>query len=99
MEQDRLRREQEEKEKAEKAKKIKEEWADPNSQWEKDKIEMQNLASQEKSSKSEKVAVENQKDTVGAGSDSKDTKGAEAAPAKAAAKKNEEAQAQPKEQS
>ncbi|KAJ9155070.1 Mannan polymerase II complex ANP1 subunit [Pleurostoma richardsiae] len=48
MERERLAREAEEKAKAEKAMKIKEEFGDANSQWEKDKSEMQNIAIQEK---------------------------------------------------
>lgn len=48
MEQERIAREAEEKDKAEKAKKIKEQFGDQNNQWEKDKMEMQNLALQEK---------------------------------------------------
>ena len=48
MEQERLVREKEEAQKAERAKKIKEQFGDANGQWEKDKFEMQNLASKEK---------------------------------------------------
>lgn len=48
MEQERLAREKEEKEKAERAKKIKEQFNDPNSQWEKDKTDIQNMAILEK---------------------------------------------------
>jgi mannan polymerase II complex ANP1 subunit len=48
MERERLAREAEEKAKAEKAMKIKEEFGDANSQWEKDKSEMQNIVIQEK---------------------------------------------------
>jgi mannan polymerase II complex ANP1 subunit len=48
MEQERLAREKEEEEKAEKAKKIKEQFGDANSQWEKDKSDMENLASTDK---------------------------------------------------
>lgn len=44
MEQERIARENEEKEKAEKAKKIKEQFDDPNKQWEKDKTDLKNLA-------------------------------------------------------
>jgi len=48
MEQERLALEKEEAAKAEKAKKIKEEFGDANGQWEKDKSEMQNMASKDK---------------------------------------------------
>lgn len=102
MEQDRLRREQEEKEKAEKAKKIKEEWADPNSQWEKDKAEMQNLASKEKSPDG-KAPTDNPRDpardAARAAAGSGEKKQAEAAPVKAEGKKDEGTEAKPKEQS
>jgi mannan polymerase II complex ANP1 subunit len=52
MEQERQARENEEKERAERMKKIKEEFNDPNSQWEKDKNDIQSMALKE---------VENQK--------------------------------------
>lgn len=48
MEQERLAREGEEKEKAERMKKIKEQFVDPNNQWEKDKTDIQNMAMLEK---------------------------------------------------
>ncbi|KAI9836562.1 MAG: Mannan polymerase II complex anp1 subunit [Sarea resinae] len=51
MEQERLARENEEKERAERAKKIKEEFADPNSQWEKDKADIQEMALKEQENK------------------------------------------------
>jgi mannan polymerase II complex ANP1 subunit len=44
MEQERMARENEEKERAEKAKKIKEQFDDPNKQWEKDKTDLEKLA-------------------------------------------------------
>lgn len=44
MEQERRNRENEEKERAERAKKIKEEFIDPNSQWEKDKTDIENIS-------------------------------------------------------
>lgn len=47
MEKERLGREKEEQEKAERAKKLKEEFGDPNNQWEQDKTEMQKLAKQD----------------------------------------------------
>jgi len=62
MEQERLAREEEEKEKAEKAQKIKEQFSDPNSQWEKDKTEIQNIAIKDKAEKASKEKV---KDTTG----------------------------------
>jgi len=48
MEQERLARESEEKERAERMKKIKEQYTDPNSQWEKDKADIQSIAMQDK---------------------------------------------------
>lgn len=44
MEQERVNRENEEKERAERAKKIKEEFIDPNSQWEKDKSDIEGIS-------------------------------------------------------
>ncbi|KAI9842992.1 MAG: Mannan polymerase II complex anp1 subunit [Thelocarpon superellum] len=44
MEQERRAREKEEKDRAERTKKIKEQFNDPNTQWEKDKTDIQNLA-------------------------------------------------------
>jgi mannan polymerase II complex ANP1 subunit len=58
MEQERLARESEEKERAERMKKIKEQFTDPNSQWEKDKSDIQDMA-------------EKAKEQVAAGEDSK----------------------------
>lgn len=48
MEQERIARENEEKERAERMKKIKEQFTDPNTQWEKDKSDIQNIAMSEK---------------------------------------------------
>lgn len=48
MENERKAREEEEKEKAERMKRIKEQFNDPNSQWEKDKADIQNIAMKEK---------------------------------------------------
>lgn len=48
MEKERLGREKEEQEKAERAKKLREEFGDPNNQWEQDKTDMQKLARQDK---------------------------------------------------
>ena len=53
MEQERLIRENEEKEKAERAKKIKEQFVDPNSQWERDKTDIQSMAMLEKAKEQE----------------------------------------------
>jgi mannan polymerase II complex ANP1 subunit len=47
MEREKKEREKEEKERAEKAAKIKDEFAEPTSQWEKDKTEMKNLEAKE----------------------------------------------------
>jgi mannan polymerase II complex ANP1 subunit len=48
MEQERLAREYEEQERVDRLRKIKEQFNDPNSEWEKDKTEMQNIAMQDK---------------------------------------------------
>ena len=48
MEKERLGREKAEQEKVEHAKKLKEEFGDPNKQWEQDKTEMQKLIKQGK---------------------------------------------------
>ena len=50
MEQERKNREKEEQERADRMKKIKDEFNDPNSQWEKDKTDLQNLALKDKES-------------------------------------------------
>lgn len=57
MEQERLIRENEEKEKAERAKKIKEQFDDPNSQWEKDKTDIQSMAMLEKAKEQQATAT------------------------------------------
>jgi mannan polymerase II complex ANP1 subunit len=51
MEQERIARENEEKERADRMKKIKDQFDDPNSQWEKDKTDIQNEALKEKKEK------------------------------------------------
>ncbi|KAL9122699.1 MAG: hypothetical protein Q9187_000755 [Circinaria calcarea] len=51
MEQERQNREKEEKERADRMKKIKDEFNEPNNQWEKDKTELQNIAAKEASEK------------------------------------------------
>lgn len=51
MEIERKNREKEEKERAERAKKIKEEFVDPNSQWEKDKSDIEGISKKEEESK------------------------------------------------
>jgi len=48
MEQEQKAHEQEEKERVERMQKIKDQFADPNSQWEKDKTDIQNEAQREK---------------------------------------------------
>lgn len=48
MEKERLAREKEEQEKVERARKLKEEFGDPNNQWEQDKTNIQNLAREDK---------------------------------------------------
>jgi len=57
MEQERVAREQEEKERVERMKKIKDQFADPNSQWEKDKTDIQNEAMKEKKEKEKAEAT------------------------------------------
>jgi mannan polymerase II complex ANP1 subunit len=53
MEKERIARENEEKERADRMKKIKDQFDDPNSQWEKDKTDIQNEALKEKKEKEE----------------------------------------------
>jgi mannan polymerase II complex ANP1 subunit len=57
MEKERIAHEEEEKERAERMKKIKEQFTDPNSQWEKDKTDIQNEAMKEKA-KAEKAKAD-----------------------------------------
>jgi mannan polymerase II complex ANP1 subunit len=68
MEQERLARESEEKERAERMKKIKEQYTDPNSQWEKDKADIQSMAMQEKT-KEQPAAGEDTKASSSGSSD------------------------------
>jgi mannan polymerase II complex ANP1 subunit len=82
MEQERKAREQEEKERAERMKKIKDQFADPNGQWEKDKSDIQSEAMKEKAKEQEKGGV-TEKAATG------DSKGA-AVPAAAEAAKPQE---------
>ena len=56
MEQERQAREQEEKDRVERMKKIKDQFADPNNQWEKDKTDIQNEAMKEKKAKEDAEA-------------------------------------------
>ncbi|TVY40485.1 Mannan polymerase II complex subunit [Lachnellula occidentalis] len=56
MEQERQAREQEETDRVERMKKIKDQFADPNSQWEKDKTDIQNEAMKEKKAKEDAEA-------------------------------------------
>ncbi|EHL00144.1 hypothetical protein M7I_3909 [Glarea lozoyensis 74030] len=58
MEEERKAREKEEQDKADRMKKIKDQFADPNSQWEKDKTDIQNEALREKKEK-EKAEAQN----------------------------------------
>ncbi|KAJ2904474.1 mannan polymerase ii complex anp1 subunit [Zalerion maritima] len=55
MDRDRAAKEKEEKEKAEKAKAMKETFDDPGRQWEQDKADMQNIASEQKKKKKAKI--------------------------------------------
>jgi len=72
MEQERLAREKEEKEKAEKAQKLKDTFGDANSQWEKDKAALQNMALDEKKSGGDaKKTAQEGKDKERAAADSK----------------------------
>jgi mannan polymerase II complex ANP1 subunit len=61
MEAERKQREMEEKERAERMKKIKEDYKDTNSQWEKDKNDIQNIALKEKEQKQAEKAAEREK--------------------------------------
>ena len=61
MEQERQARETEEKERSERMKKIKDQFADPNSQWEKDKTDIQNEAMAEKAKEMKQQAVGSEK--------------------------------------
>lgn len=56
MEQERIAHENEERERTERMERIKEQFDDPESQWEKDKSDIQNIAMQEKAK--EQVAAE-----------------------------------------
>lgn len=56
MEQERRNRENEEKERAERAKKIKEEFIDPNSQWEKDKSDIESISKKDEEAQKLKEA-------------------------------------------
>lgn len=56
MEQERLNREREERERADRVKKIKEEFIDPNSQWEKDKIDMEGISQKDEEAQKHKEA-------------------------------------------
>ena len=58
MEQERKNREQEEKDRADRMKKIKDEFNEPNNQWEKDKTELQDIAAKEEESKKKDVSSE-----------------------------------------
>jgi len=65
MEQERIARDQEEKERVERMKKIKDQFADPNGQWEKDKTDIQNEAMKEKAK--EEYTTEESKSADAAG--------------------------------
>jgi len=65
MEQERIAHENEEQERVERMKKIKDQFADPNSQWEKDKTDIQNEAMKEKAKEEkEKAAAEGEGELV-----------------------------------
>ena len=66
MEQERKNREREEKERADRMKKIKDEFNDPNSQWEKDKTDLENIAQKEEeiSKKESSAAVDDRQATA-----------------------------------
>lgn len=88
MAQEQKNREKEEKERAERMKKIKEEFKEPNNQWEKDKTELQNIAEKERKSKEETIvhvgneegpSAQAPKDSAAAGADgTKEIAGSEA---------------------
>lgn len=57
MEEERKAREKEEQDKVERMKKIKDQFVDPNSQWEKDKTDIQNAVMKEKKENERKEAA------------------------------------------
>lgn len=57
MEQERLNREKEERERADRMKKIKEEFIDPNSQWEKDKKDIEGISQMDEAQKRKEAEV------------------------------------------
>ena len=74
MENERKAREQEEKDRVERMKKIKDQFADPNGQWEKDKTDIQNEAMKEKKEQEktkEQQTLDDSKPAEGASSESK----------------------------
>ena len=58
MERERTQREKEEKERQERVKKVKDEFHEPNAQWEKDKTELQSIAKKEEETAKQKIAGE-----------------------------------------
>jgi mannan polymerase II complex ANP1 subunit len=70
MEAERIARENEEKERLERMNKIKDQFADPNGQWEKDKTDIQNEAMREKANE-EKAAKEREAEQKAATEDTK----------------------------
>jgi len=71
MEKERIAHEEEEKERSERMKKIKDQFADPNSQWEKDKTDIQNEAMREKAKEKEREREKEAAAAKGASSESK----------------------------
>lgn len=61
MERERLAREAEEKQKADKEQKLKDTFADPNNQWEKDKAAIQDIAKSDKAKGAKALDSENNK--------------------------------------
>ncbi|KAL1899012.1 Mannan polymerase II complex anp1 subunit [Ceratocystis pirilliformis] len=66
MERERQQREKEDQEKAKKAEKLKEDFGDANSQWEKDKTDMQDLANQEQEDGTDVITDEEDMPVAGA---------------------------------
>lgn len=77
MEQERIARENEEKERAERMKKIKEQFKDPNSEWEKDKADIQNMAMQEKTKEQVAAGEDNEASTPGSSDQMREAAAAE----------------------
>ncbi|KAF8861849.1 mannan polymerase 2 complex anp1 subunit [Acephala macrosclerotiorum] len=96
MEQERIARENEEKERAERMKKIKDQFADPNSQWEKDKTDIQNEAMKEKKEKEQAEAAKATEGSKESSTDSKKESKEDAKPASKPESNKDEFKTEPK---